>query len=131
MDGTIPAYGAEHAETDSEGQACRAGQGGTNTACKVDGCLLRVSPVPVRQTNGDTNAARAVVARLLSTGFLRHEALEGRGGSTRCGPFRAADRAKQYAQDHPEEEDQATDKAQDLMEGQRADGDREGEKQPQ
>ncbi len=42
-----------------------------------------------------------------------------------------ADRAKQYAQDHPEEEDQATDKAQDLMEGQRADGDREGEKQPQ
>jgi hypothetical protein len=46
-----------------------------------------------------------------------------------------ADQAKQYAQDHPEEVDQAKDKAQDLMDGQKADGDRggkeDGQKQPQ
>jgi hypothetical protein len=47
----------------------------------------------------------------------------------------AADQAKQYAQDHPEEVDQVKDEAKDLMDGQKADGDRGGEaggqKQPQ
>ncbi|MDI3330566.1 MAG: hypothetical protein QJR09_07485 [Micrococcus sp.] len=47
----------------------------------------------------------------------------------------AADQARQYAQDHPEEVDQAKDGAQDLMDGQKADGDQDGEqgeaKQPQ
>jgi hypothetical protein len=47
----------------------------------------------------------------------------------------AADKAKQYAQDNPEKVDQAKDKAQDLMDGQKADGDQGGDqggaKQPQ
>jgi hypothetical protein len=43
----------------------------------------------------------------------------------------AADKAKQYAQDNPEKVDQAKDKAQDLKDGQKADGDQGGDKQPQ
>lgn len=43
----------------------------------------------------------------------------------------AADRVKQYAEDNPEEVNQAKDKAKDLMDGRKADGDQDGEKQPQ
>jgi hypothetical protein len=46
-----------------------------------------------------------------------------------------ADKAKRYAQDNPEKVDQAKDQAPDLLDGQKTDGDQDGEqggaKQPQ
>jgi hypothetical protein len=61
MEGTIPPYATDHAETDSEGQTRRAEQDGTSTACTVDGSLLSASQATVRHTKGGTNPALAVV----------------------------------------------------------------------